>query len=312
MEGIRIIGTGHEVPKYHMTNDDISKIVDTSDEWIRTRTGIEARYFSKDEKNWELAAEAARKAIKEAKIKPDQIGACIVATMTSDYYTPSMACMIQKELGLRENILSFDINAACSGFVYGLNIASAMMANIESPYILLIGSEQLSRIADRDDRGTFILFGDGAGAVIIKKDSNVKTYSSVGSSGDNKALVANSVGRGKQVLSMDGKEIFRFAVSIIPKVIDELLEKAGYTMDDIDYVVCHQANERIIKNVENKYKITRDIFYVNVQKYGNTSAASIPIVLDEMWHKEMLKPGTKIICVGFGGGLTWGGTLLEF
>lgn len=311
MEGIQIVATGRGLPEQSVTNDDLSKIVDTSDEWISTRTGIKSRYFCKGEKNWQLALEAANKAINSAGIEKKDIGLLIVATFTPDYATPSVACILQKELGLGTDVAAFDINAACSGFLYGLKIANDMLLGAKHPYALIIGSEQISTRLDMADRNTCVLFGDGAGAALVKRVPDKPFVSILGADGNIEALGCMGHTEEKRHIYMDGKKVFKFAVHTISKVAKEVLEAAGMTMDDIDYVVCHQANERIIKTVVKQLNAPEEKFFVNIQKYGNTSAASIPIALDEMNENGMLKPGMKIICVGFGAGFTWGGILLE-
>lgn len=311
MEGIQIVATGRGLPEQSVTNDDLSKIVDTSDEWISTRTGIKSRYFCKEEKNWQLALEAADKAIESAGIDRKDIGILIVATFTPDYAAPSVACILQKELGLDTNVAAFDLNAACSGFLYGLKVASDMLSGAKRPYALVIGSEQISTRLDMTDRNTCVLFGDGAGAALVKKVPDKTFVSILGADGSVEALGCTGLAAEKQHIYMDGKKVFKFAVQTIVEVTQDLLNEAGMAIEDIDYVVCHQANERIIKSAIKMLKAPEEKFFINLQNYGNTSAASIAIALDEMNEKGMLKPGMKIICVGFGAGFTWGGILLE-
>lgn len=311
MEGIQIVATGRGLPEQSVTNDDLSKIVDTSDEWISTRTGIKSRYFCKEEKNWQLALEAADKAIESAGIDRKDIGILIVATFTPDYAAPSVACILQKELGLDTNVAAFDLNAACSGFLYGLKVASDMLSGAKRPYALVIGSEQISTRLDMTDRNTCVLFGDGAGAALVKKVPDKTFVSILGADGSVEALGCTGLTAEKQHIYMDGKKVFKFAVQTIVEVTQDLLNEAGMAIEDIDYVVCHQANERIIKSAIKMLKAPEEKFFINLQNYGNTSAASIAIALDEMNEKGMLKPGMKIICVGFGAGFTWGGILLE-
>lgn len=305
MEGLEILATGRAVPDNVVTNDDLSKIMDTNDEWISTRTGIKCRAFCTEEKNWQLAKAAAESAIHHAKIDRKQIGLLIVATFTPDFAAPSMACILQKELGLSHHIVAFDLNAACSGFLYGIGVAHSMMSNIEKPYALVIGSEQISTRLDMDDRTTSVLFGDGAGAVVLKK-SDKQFYSVLGAEGDLEILGCD----GKHIY-MDGGKVFKSAVKTITHITEKILAKAQMTIDDVDYVICHQANVRIIKSVIKALDAPEEKFYINIERYGNTSAASIPIALDEMKEQGLLKPGTKIICVGFGAGITYGGFLME-
>ena len=306
MNGLEILATGRGIPGNVVTNDDLSKIVDTNDEWISTRTGIKCRQFcGAEETNWQLALQAAETAIHHAKIDRKEIGLLIVATFTPDYATPSIACILQKELGLSHHIIAFDLNAACSGFLYGIGVAHSMMQDVEKPYALVIGSEQISSRLNMEDRNTCVLFGDGAGAVILKK-SDKKFYSVLGAEGNVDILNCDKNG-----VFMDGKTVFKTAVRTIPHIAEKLLIKSGLTMDDVDYVVCHQANLRIIKSVIKQLNAPEEKFYINIERYGNTSAASIPIALDEMKEKGMLAPGKKIMCVGFGAGVTYGGFLME-
>lgn len=312
MNTLHIRATGRCLPQKAVTNDDLSRIVDTSDEWIATRTGIRSRYFCEDEHNWQLAAGAARQAMERAGAAPQDIGGCIVATFTPDYATPSVACLVQRELGLPEDIPAFDLNAACSGFLYGLQVARGLLLQTDKPYILLIGSEALSHILDFGDRSTCVLFGDGAGAVLLERSATHRYESCLGSRGNSDALYCPGPGLDSLFLHMDGREVFRFAVDIIPRCIDTVLQKAGRTLSEIDYVVCHQANERIIRHVVRQMAAPPEKFFVNLQTLGNTSAASIPLALDDMAVQGLLTPGVSLICVGFGAGFTWGGALLEF
>lgn len=311
-DGLRIVGTGHYVPSKVVTNEDLSKIVDTSDEWISSRTGIRKRHFIDGEKNQDIAGKAAMMAIENAGIDKKDIGACIVATIKADNVTPSVACMIQKTLELPSDIPCFDINAACSGFMYGIQIARGLLLQNNKKYALVIGSEILSTILDMTDRGTCILFGDGAGAAIVELSDTNRYFGVLGAQGDDDALYCPNGNDVDRYVSMNGSDVFRFAVSTVPKTIFELLDKAQVTADDIDLFVCHQANKRIIESVAKKCKQSLDKFYMNLDEYGNTSSASIPIALSEMNQKGMFKPGMKIICVGFGAGLTWGGAYLEW
>lgn len=308
MKGLKIVSTGSCHPQNAVSNDKLSETVDTSDEWISTRTGIRQRYFSEGETNVDLASNAAKQALERSGISVDEIGACVVATFTPDKLTPSVACVVQNKLGLPKGALCFDINAACSGFIYALNVARGILMQSEKKYALVIGSEVISRVLDFADRSTCVLFGDGAGAAVVTLSENTEYEFTCGSDGNDAILSCPTTGG----LQMDGREVFKFAVGIIPKCIDTLLDKSGLALDDIDYVVCHQANERIISHVVKKIKAPSDKFFMNLQKYGNTSAASIPLALDEMASGGLLKEGMKIICVGFGSGLTWGGVLLEW
>lgn len=311
-DGLHIVGTGRYTPAKVVTNDDLSKIVDTNDEWISTRTGIKRRHFIENEKNQDMAVGAAEMAIKNAGISKEDIGVCIVATVRPDNLTPSVACMVQKTIGLPNEIPCFDINAACSGFMYGLQIARGMLIQNSRRYGLVIGSETLSKVLDMTDRGTCILFGDGAGAAVIELSDEHRYFSTLGTQGDDEVLLIPNEDNSYRYVNMKGSDVFKFAVSTVPKAVFELLDMAGLTADDIDLFVCHQANKRIIESVAKKCKQSMDKFYINLDEYGNTSSASIPIALSEMNEKGLLKPGMKIICVGFGGGLTWGGAYIEW
>lgn len=312
MSGIKILSTGYYAPAKVLDNFDFEKIVETSDEWIVSRTGIKKRHFADGESCVDLGYQAALKAV--GKIDKSKIGLIICATMTPDYFTPSTACLIQERLGLNDQeVMCFDLSAACSGFVYSLTVAQSLLQNLDDKYALIIGCEELSKIIDFKDRNTCVLFGDGAGAIVACKGEGIfASYSN--SAGNLEALKAQAIGKdgSDHYLTMAGQEVFKFAVKVIPESINAILDKANLTLDDIDYVVCHQANYRIIRNVYKKMKSSEDKFYMNLQEYGNTSAASIPLALGEMDEKGMLKPGDKIICVGFGGGLTWGATLIEW
>ena len=312
MDAIQIIATGKALPKKLVTNEDMSKIVDTSDEWISGRTGIKQRYFCDGEKNWELAYRAASEAMKRGGIEKEQIGAVIVGTATPDYFMPSMACILQEELGLPGDIPAFDINAACSGFIYALRVAGSLLQDEARPYALVIGSEQLSTRADMTDRSTCVLFGDGAGAAIIKRNPQKKFYGVWGTEGNRESLGCRGHLTGSPYIYMDGQTVFRFATQYMTKAAKMVLEQAELTMEDIDYVLCHQANERIIDYVRKQFKAPEEKFFKIIHKYGNTSAASIPLGLAEMDEQGLLKPGKKVVIVGFGAGFTWGSMLLEF
>ncbi|MDD8048334.1 MAG: ketoacyl-ACP synthase III [Thomasclavelia sp.] len=306
---MKIIGTGHYLPSKIINNHYFEQTLDTSDEWIVTRTGIKERRFATDETTTTLGYNASLQAINNANINKEDIGVIVVATMTPDYLTPSCACMIASKLGLNNsNVMALDINAACSGFVYGMSVANSLLTTNSKKYALLIGTEKLSSILDFEDRTTCVLFGDGAGAVIIQNDDK-KLCSYQNCIGNDEALYALS---NERKLRMNGKDVFKFAVKAIPEAINSVLEKSNLTLDDIDYVVCHQANLRIITHVYKKLKCPSNKFYVNLDKLGNTSGASIPLALSMMNEEKLLKDGMKIICVGFGGGLTYGATLFEW
>ena len=307
MQVIKIVATVRALPQKIVTNDDLSQLVDTNDEWIRTRTGICQRHFCEEETCQSLAIAAAKKAVEKAQIEKEEIGTVIVATATADHAFPSVACMVQNALGLEKEVMAFDLSAACSGFLYGLGVCHGLLLNSRKKYALLIGSEQMSRILDMEDRSTCVLFGDGAAAAVLTLDEN-EFYKKAWSDGNAEALSCQGVGNENQHLLMEGSKVFKFAVKVIAQGINEILEQSGKKIEDIDYIVCHQANERIIDHVSRKYQGVK--FYKNMDRYANTSAASIPIALDEMYEKGMLKEGMQIICVGFGAGFTWSSALL--
>lgn len=323
MNNVKIIGTGSYTPSSIIDNFKLSEIVDTSDEWISTRTGIKERRIAEGEDTSSLAAKAALKAIEDAGVDPLDIDMIILATTSPDFFTPSTACLVQSIIGAK-NATCFDVAAACSGFIYGLDVGTQFVKTGSTKTVLVIGAEVLSKILDWEDRTTCVLFGDGAGAAVIqaaKENSILSIFT--GSNGEKgKFLTCPAVEvknpfiddkeKLKQVLSMNGKEVFRFATTVMPKAIDKVLKDANCNIEDIKYIVPHQANLRIIDFVAKKLKIDENKFYTNLDKYGNTSAASIPIALDEMNKKGLLNNGDKIVLVGFGGGLTFGSILIEW
>lgn len=311
-KGLQIIGLGHCVPEKVVTNDDLSKIVDTNDEWISSRTGIRRRHFVEKETGYELATNAARMAIADAGIDVSKIAACVYATVRGENVTPSNACLVQKALGLPTDIPCFDINAACSGFMFGLQIARGLLIQSDKEYALVIGAETLSKILDMTDRSSCILFGDGAGAAIIRLSDTHAFFSDLGTDGNDEVLTCPNENTTDRFVHMNGQEVFKFAVRTVPASIERLLAAAGKTADEIDCFVCHQANLRIIESVAKKLGQPMEKFFVNLDEYGNTSSASIPIALSEMNQKGIFKEGMKVISVGFGGGLTWGGAYFEW
>lgn len=312
MKALQLIATGGVLPKRTVTNDDLSKMVDTSDEWIRSRTGIGERHFcSEGESVTTLAISAAKMALDRSGIKREDLGVIIAATVSAEYATPSTACLIQAELGLPENIPALDVNAACTGFMYGVAVAHGLLSSLGGKYALVVGCEQLSRLVDMTDRNTCVLFGDGAGAGIFELVEDSLYETTLGAKGS-KVLTAPGTGISNSHLWMDGTAVFRFAVEAIPKCIDEILKKSRMSLADINHVVCHQANERIINHVIKKLRANPGQFFMNLEHTGNTSAASIPMALNEMYESGQLKTGDTMLCVGFGGGLTWAGVLLKF
>lgn len=314
MNGIKIRGTGKCVPQRVVTNEDLSCIVETSDEWVASRTGIRRRHLADTESHTDLCVGAARAALADAGIGPEEIGACIVATVTADTLVPSAACMLQKELGLLEDVLCFDLNSACTGFLSALHTMECLLNAAERKYGLVVGGEVLSRVTDWKDRGTCILFGDGAGAVVVECREGWKSVGAVfGCRGDDALLRLPGVGKKERpCIAMEGAGVFRFAVEMIPRCMEQVLCKHGCCTDDVDFFVFHQANARIIDLVVHKYHIPPEKHYKNIMEYGNTSAASIPLVLSELKELGKVKGGSRVMVVGFGGGMTWGGALIEF
>ncbi|MGL4731085.1 MAG: beta-ketoacyl-ACP synthase III [Clostridium sp.] len=320
---VKISGTGRAVPSKVVTNDMLATFLDTSDEWIYSRTGIKQRYISTGETNTQLCIEAATKALEDANLEGLDIDLIIVATITPDKTTPATACLVQSAIGAK-NAMAFDISAACSGFIYGLSIASQFINNKVYNNALVIGGEILSKVLDWNDRGTCVLFGDGAGAAVLSRSQNEAINSveciSLGEKAD--ALTCNSLeiknfcmphnDEWKSNITMNGKEIFRFAVKVMEDSIEKILRENGLEFDDIDYIVPHQANSRIIEAVIKAKGYDKSKFYMNMKEYGNTSGASIPIALDELNKKNLLKTGMRIIVVGFGGGLTYGSALINW
>ena len=314
MNAIKLLGTGRHVPSRRLTNDDLSRMVDTSDQWIRERTGIVTRYLcGQGEGNTSSALAAARTAMERAGVGPADIGVCVAATFTADHATPSLACELHHLLGFAETTPAFDVNAACTGFLHALETARCLLAagHLRAPCALVVGSEALSRITDFTDRSTCVLFGDGAAAAVIRLTDDAPYACILGARGDAEILRAGGAGDGDRFIHMDGPAVFRFAVDAVPKCIDAVLAQAGMTLSQVDHVICHQANSRIIDYVVRKLKAPPEKFYKNMDRYGNTSAASIPIALDELLEKGLAREGQIALCVGFGAGLTWGGALLK-
>lgn len=312
MNGLQILGTGRAVPEQIVTNDDLAQRVDTNDEWIVARTGIRERRFAAGETLTDLTVEAARKAMERAGVQPQDIGLCITATVTPDRLFPSQACLIHQKLGLPEDCPAFDLSAGCTGFLFAMETAAAMLPRMNRPYALLVGGELLSRILDMDDRSTCILFGDGAGAAVVKTTENAPWFAQMGSRGDRDILWAWGPGQERPYLHMDGQGVFQFAIKTVPQVAKQLLEKAGLDKGQVDWYVPHQANHRIVESAAKRLKVPLERFYENMDRYGNTSAGSIPIALDEMVEKGLLQRGQWVMCLGFGAGLTWGGALFQW
>lgn len=318
----RIIGTGSCLPENVVTNDDLSKIMDTSDEWISSRTGIRERHLAKEETTAGMSTEAARRALESAGVTAEEIDLIILGTVTADHVTPSCACEVQAALGA-DRAVAFDINAACSGFMFALNIANAYLQAGLYKTALVLGAETLSKIMDWNDRSTCVLFGDGAGAVVVRADENAGLLAfDQGSDGSRGAVLAceNRTNNNPLVdtpkdlayIHMDGQEVYKFAVTAVPSSLQKTIAAAGLTVEDIDYFALHQANIRILQSVAKRLHVSADKFPISLDHCGNISAASVPILLDEMNRKGMLKPGMKIAMSGFGGGLTWASAVVEW
>ena len=319
----KISALAHYAPQTVLTNDDLSKIVDTSDEWIRPRTGIGSRHISSGEGTSDICTEIAKKLLEKSKLAAEDIDLIIVGTISPDYASPSVACLVQGNIGA-ENAFAYDLSAACSGFVYALATADKFIKSGAYKTAMVIGAETMSKLIDWNDRSTCVLFGDGGGGAILTASHEPcgilqEELKARGKDGlslvVNERQTANSFAKPEKednkYLYMDGKKIFNFATKIVPESVNNILEKSGLTIDDVKYIVPHQANSRIIDIIARKLKCSIDKFYVNIENYGNTSAGSIGIALSEMQEKGLLNQGDKIIITGFGGGLTWGSMLLE-
>lgn len=307
--GAGIIGIGRYLPEKVLTNFDLEKMMDTSDEWIRTRTGIEERRIADDDIDTsDMAYFAAKKALEDAKVSPQDIDLILVATVTPDRAFPSVACMLQERLGAAK-AAALDISAACAGFMYGMVTAGQFIDNGVYRYILVVGAEKLSKIIDWNDRNTAVLFGDGAGAVVMGPVSEGRGILSF-------ELGADGTG-GKHLykdeyIVMNGREVFKFAVRQMGESCINVLEKAGLSKNDVDFLVPHQANIRIVEAARQRLELPEEKMSTTVRKYGNTSAASIPISLVEELEAGKIKDDDLIIMVGFGGGLTWGAIALRW
>jgi len=314
----RIVGTGSYLPPKVVTNDDLAKQMDTTDEWIRTRTGIRQRHIAEpSQTSSDLAVEASRAALAAARIPPQEIDLIIVATSTPDYIFPSTACIMQAKLGIK-GCAAFDIQAVCSGFVYALAIADKLIRSGQHRCALIVGAEVYSRILDWKDRGTAVLFGDGAGAVILRADSKPGIMASAlhadGAYADILSVPGNVCGGkivGSPFLQMDGQAVFKFAVKVLDEVARETLAMCGLTPADVDWLIPHQANVRILEATARKLGIDLQKLIVTVDRHGNTSAASVPLALDVAIRDGRIKPGHKIMLQGVGGGFTWGASLVE-
>lgn len=327
--GINILGMGTYVPEQKLVNDDFKKFVDTNDEWIRTRTGIVERHMAGWEPVWYMGKMAALAALEKSGVKSEEIGLVICTTVTSDFLTPSMASIIQYEIGA-ENAAAFDQNAACSGFVYAMDTARRFLATDDSlKYVLVVSSEATSRFCDFTDRQTCILFGDGAAAVVVEKSD--KMFSSfLGSDGSGaRVLFARNLYPAKEIklesdfndgfpekamhmLYQDGRTVYKFATQALPNAFENAAGKIGVTKDDIDWFIPHQANVRIIETAAKKLGADMDKFIITLDRFGNTSSASIPLALNAGIEDGRIRRGEKLALIGFGAGLTYGGIIMEY
>jgi len=326
MKFAKISQVAHYAPEQVVTNDDLAQIMDTSDEWIRTRTGIvERRFASKDQATSDLACEAALKAIESAKINKEDIDMIILATVTPDYIAQGAACIVQNKLGLK-GIPCFDLNAACTGFIYGLEVANSLVKSGLYKNVLVIGAETLSRIIDMQNRNTCVLFGDGAAAAIVGQVEEGYGFLglSIGAEGEDDMILKVPAGGSKKpndeetiknrenFVVMKGQDVFKFAVSTLPKVTLDALEKAQIEVADLSWVFPHQANSRIIEAAAKRMKFPIERFYMNLSRYGNTSSASVGIALGEALEKGLVKKGDNVALTGFGGGLTYGSAIIKW
>ncbi len=305
----RIIGTGMYVPENVITNDDLSSMVDTSDEWITTRVGVKRRHISVNETAADMAAIAAERALENSGVKPDELDLILCSTVSGEDISPSVACMVQKKLGV--SCMAYDINAACSAFLFLLETAAGYFARKKVKKVLVVGSERMSRIVDWADRGTCVIFGDGAGAAVLGEGEGYISSHFCVQGGDEVIKIPNFGGKSpfyerekpEPYIFMNGQETFKFAVNSIVHDIKYILGESGFTIDDIKFVVPHQANLRIIDTASRRSGIPLEKFHINIEEYGNTSSASVPIALDELNRSGKLCEGDLILMTAFGGGL---------
>ncbi len=312
----KIVSSGMYLPKRIVTNDELGKYMDTSDEWIYSRSGIKERRYCEEENTSDMAYEACLDALNKVNINKDEIGLVLCATFTPDDFTPSVACKILDKLGVKA--MAFDLNAACSGFIYALNTAASLLESNNYKYALVVGADKMSKVLDYSDRGSTILFGDGAGAVLISNEDNECYFYCKAKTDSNNVLYAKSLENklfensylSNHYLKMNGREVFKFAVDICMVCINRILEQSNLTLDDIKLIIPHQANIRIIQYVCNKLNIREDMCYINLTNYGNTSAGSIAIALNEVLSKNLVSKGDKVLMVGFGAGLSWASSII--
>lgn len=323
----QITGWGSYVPEKVLTNEALAQVVETSDDWITRMTGIKERHVvgSERETTAVLAARAGREALMVANLPPSRLDLIIVATVTPEYAFPSTASVVQDALGAG-SAGAFDLSAGCSGFLYGLNLANGYIRSGMAEHVLVIGAETLSRIVDWTDRNTCVLFGDGAGAVVVSACTDrcgvlATELGSDGSGGDLLILPAGgshqpasleTVSNGGHFVKMNGREVFRFATTVMPKAAESVVKKAGWEMNDVNLIIPHQANTRIIESAAKRLGVSMEKFFVNLERFGNTSAASVPIALAEAVSQGRIQPGDKLVLVGFGAGLTWAAAAVEW
>lgn len=317
----KICGTGSYVPHHVMDNDALSRIVDTNDTWIRERTGIARRHIIEEETTSYMAGQAAQKAVEQSGINPEEIELILVATSSSETVFPCAACEVQRMIGA-VNAAGYDLNAACTGFVLAFNTAQAYISAGMYRTVLVIGADSMSNMVDWTDRSTCILFGDGAGAVLLRAEQGEpcviaahsdgkKGEALTGLSRHRKGWDAQSEDK-ESYIHMDGQGVFKFAVRKVPEIVEEVLEKSGLELKDIDYFILHQANRRIIEAVAKRLQTDISRFPMNLEEYANTSAATVPILLDELNRKNILSKGQKLLLSGFGAGLTWAACIFEW
>ncbi|WP_308027994.1 beta-ketoacyl-ACP synthase III [Neisseria bergeri] len=320
MQYAKISGTGSYLPVNRVSNDDLAQKVDTSDEWITARTGIKFRHIAaENEKTSDLAAEAARRALDTAGLNGSEIDLIIVATATPDMQFPSTATIVQQKLGIDNGCPAFDVQAVCAGFMYALTTANAYIKSGMAKNALVIGAETFSRIVDWNDRTTCVLFGDGAGAVVLSASDEPGIIHAKLKADGNYLNLLNAPGKiadgqicGSPYITMDGPGVFKFAVKMLAKIADEVISEAGYTAEQIDWIVPHQANRRIIESTAKHLGLSMDKVVLTVQDHGNTSAASIPLALDAGIRNGQIKRGQNLLLEGIGGGFAWGAVLLQY
>ena len=321
-----IVATGAGIPERVVPNDFFNYLVEDADNWVQSRTGIrERRFVNEDQSTSDLATEAARNALEAAGMAATELDCIIVATSTPDMLLPATACMVQKNIGAL-NAFAFDMNAVCSSLVFGIDTADSYIKSGKCRTVMIIGADTYSKILNFDDKGSCPLFGDGAAAIIlrgtdkrkgllqtlIKSDGRGWELIQVPSSGSRKPVTAETIANRENTFMMEGKKVFVFATDIIPKIIEEVTSKAGIKPSDLDFIIPHQANLRIIDHITKKTGLEREKFLLNLDRFGNTAAASVGLVMDENLKNGTIKPGNLVLVLGFGGGLSWGGLLIQF